>query len=70
MRCVIKIPTLKCLVFRMQKSFQTMIHDYGNRSATNVLKEKSGVIDINSSEWRSELDFVYINIKTGEKRLK
>ena len=54
----------------MQKLFQTMNQNYGNRSATNVLKEKSGVIDINSSEWRSELDYVYINIKTGEKRLK
>jgi len=67
---VVKIPTLKCIVFKIQDIFQTMSRKFGERFVKNVSKEKSGEVDLNSSQWTSELDFIYINRKTGEKRLK
>ena len=70
MSFVVKIPTLKCIVFKIQDIFQIMSRKFGERFVKNVSKEKSGEVDLNSLDWRTELDFVYVNIRTGEKRLK
>lgn len=70
MNVVVKIPTLKCIVFKIQDMFQTMSRKYGKGFVRNASKEKSGKVDLNNLDWRTELDFVYVNIRTGEKRLK
>jgi len=67
---VVKIPTLKCIVFKIQDIFQTMSRKFGERFVKNASKGKSGEIDLKGSDWRTELDFVYVNIRTGERRLK
>jgi len=47
-----------------------MSRKFGERFVKNASKGKSGEIDLKGSDWRTELDFVYVNIRTGERRLK
>jgi hypothetical protein len=69
-RVVVKIPTLKCIVSKIRNIYQTISQRFGKKFVLNALKGKSGETVINDLEWSRELDFVYINMKTGERRLK